>query len=113
MAHGHVKRYERNAGFGFIEVAGGDDVFVHHTALKDREYLLAGQRVEFDIEPGDRGPRAVNVRVTGEVSPERKNRPDWRRHRGGTPRFEGQEPPRKQAGTARVPTTGEPSDDQE
>ncbi len=90
MPQGHVKRYERNAGYGFIETEEGD-LFVHHTALKGCEFLLPGQRVEFDMEVGDRGPRAVNVRVTGEVSPKRKNSPDWRGHRGGAPRFEGQE----------------------
>jgi cold shock protein len=90
MPQGHVKRYERNAGYGFIETEAGD-LFVHHTALKDREFLLEGQQVEFDVETGDRGPRAINVRVTAEVSPKRKNHPDWRGHRGGAPRFEEQE----------------------
>lgn len=90
MPQGHVKRYERSAGYGFIETEEGD-LFVHHTALKGREFLLEGQQVEFTVEAGDRGPRAVNVRVTGEVSPKRKNDPDWRGHRGGAPRFEDQE----------------------
>jgi CspA family cold shock protein len=89
MPQGRVKRYQRNAGYGFIESEEGD-LFVHHTALADREFLLPGQQVEFQVEPGDRGPRAVNVRVTGEVAPERKNHPDWRGHRGGAPHFEGQ-----------------------
>jgi cold shock protein len=90
MPQGRVKRYERNSGFGFIDTPEGD-LFVHHTALKDREFLLVGQQVEFEVEQSDRGPRAVNVRVTGEVSPKRKYHPDWRGHRGGAPRFEGQE----------------------
>lgn len=90
MPQGRVKRYERNNGFGFIETPEGD-LFVHYSALKDREYLLEGQQVEFEVEQSDRGPRAVDVRVTGEVSPKRKNHPDWRGHRGGAPRFEGQE----------------------
>jgi CspA family cold shock protein len=90
MPQGRVKRYERKAGFGFIETAEGD-LFVHHTALKDREFLLAGQQVEYEIEQGDRGPRAVDVRVTEDVSPKRKNQPDWRRRRGGAPRFEGED----------------------
>ena len=90
MPQGHVKRYERNAGYGFIETEEGD-LFVHHTALKGREFLLPGQQVQFEVEAGDRGPRAVNVRVTSEVPPKRKNSPDWRGHRGGAPRFEGQE----------------------
>src|SRR5205823_4984465 len=90
MPHGRVKRYERNSGFGFIETEEGD-LFVHHSALADREFLLPGQQVEFQVAPGDRGPRAVNVRVTGEVSAERKNHPDWRGHRGSSPRFEVQD----------------------
>jgi CspA family cold shock protein len=89
MPQGQVKRYERNAGYGFIE-AGEGDLFVHHTGLKDREFLLEGQQVEFDVEAGERGPRAVNVRVTAEVAPKRKNHPDWRGHRGSAPRFEEQ-----------------------
>lgn len=100
MPQGRVKRYERKSGFGFIETPQGD-LFVHHTALKDREFLLEGQRVEFEVEQGDRGPRAVGVRVVEDVSPKRKNQPDWRRHRGGTPRFEGQE--RVQPGRAGKP----------
>jgi cold shock CspA family protein len=90
MPHGRVKRYQRNAGYGFIETEEGD-LFVHHTALIDREFLLTGQQVEFQVEPGDRGPRAIKVRVTGEVPADRKNQPDWRGHRGSAPRFEGQE----------------------
>ncbi len=91
MPHGVVKRYERNSGFGFIETEQGSDMFVHHTGLVGREFLLPGQRVEFEVETSDRGPRAVNVRVTGEVAPKRKNQPDWRGHRGSAPHFEGQE----------------------
>jgi cold shock protein len=91
MPQGRVKRYERNSGFGFIEREGEDDLFVHHSALKDREFLLAGQRVEFSVEQSDRGPRAVGVRVIEEVSPKRKHHPDWRGHRGGTPHFASQE----------------------
>jgi CspA family cold shock protein len=111
MPQGRVKRYERNAGYGFIETEQGD-LFVHHTALRDRELLLAGQQVEFQVEQGDRGPRAVNVRVIEEVSPKRKNQPDWRGRRGGTPRFEDQEPPpRRRARTTASRTGPSPSPD--
>ena len=124
MPHGRVKRYQRTAGFGFIETEEGD-LFVHHTALADREFLLEGQQVEFQVEAGDRGPRAVNVRVTGEVSLERKNNPDWRGHRGGTPRFEDQDRvlpararqrrprPVARAGTPATEHVGPPRDDGE
>jgi cold shock protein len=94
MPEGIVKRYERNSGFGFIETEEGD-LFVHHTALKDREFLLPGQKVEFQVEASDRGTRAVGVRVIEEVSPKRKNHPDWRGHRSGTPHFEDQRRPRR------------------
>src|SRR6187401_3485279 len=105
MPRGRVKRYERNAGFGFIEREGADDLFVHHSALKDREFLLAGQLVEFEIEPGERGPRAAGVRVIEDVSPKRKYQPDWRGHRGGAPHFASQDE-RRRAGAS-------PSDDEE
>jgi cold shock protein len=118
MPRGQVKRYQRNAGYGFIETETGD-LFVHHTALKEREFLLEGQQVEFEVEEGERGRRAINVRVTAEVSPKRKNHPDWRGHRGSAPRFEGQErvlpggrgrpstsrPPRRPGSAAAHPST--------
>src|SRR5258708_91154 len=111
MPHGRVKRYQRKAGFGFIETEEGD-LFVHHTALADREFLLEGQRGEFQTEEGARGRRAVNVRVTGEGAADRKTRPDWRGHRGGTPRFEDQArvlPARaRQRGPRPVPRAGTP-----
>src|SRR5207253_748261 len=96
MPQGRVKRYQRNSGYGFIETEEGD-LFVHHTALKDREFLLPGQKVEYHVEASDRGPRAVSVRVIEEVSPKRKNQPDWRGHRGGTPRFEDKRLPQRDA----------------
>jgi CspA family cold shock protein len=119
MPQGQVKRYARNSGFGFIETKEGD-IFVHHTALKDREFLLEGQQVEFEVEQGDRGPRAVDVRVTADVSPKRKNHPDWRGHRGGAPHFEGQErvipgragkPRRAPASPAKEARIGPPRDE--
>src|SRR4029079_7322463 len=96
MPHGRVKRYQRNAGYGFIETEEGD-LFVHHSALKDREFLLPGQEVEVEVANSDRGSRAVGVRVMEEVSPKRKNRPDWGGHRGGAPRFEDQRRGRRDA----------------
>jgi CspA family cold shock protein len=49
--------------FGFIEQAGGKDVFVHFSAIKADGFktLAEGDRVSFDIEQGDKGPAAVNV----------------------------------------------------
>jgi CspA family cold shock protein len=50
-------------GFGFINVEGQDDVFVHNSALDGVYELQAGQKVEFEIEDSPRGPRAVGVKV--------------------------------------------------
>ncbi|MFQ6341237.1 cold-shock protein, partial [Bacillus sp. AF62] len=51
-------------GFGFIEREGGDDVFVHFSAIQGEGYktLEEGQAVTFDLEQGQRGPQASNVR---------------------------------------------------
>ena len=60
---GTVKRW-LDRGFGFITVEGQDDeVFVHHTSLDGISELREGQKVEFEIEDGPKGPRAKNVKV--------------------------------------------------
>lgn len=63
MAIGTVKWFNSEKGFGFIEVEGGSDVFVHYSAIQQDGYktLEEGQRVEFDIVEGERGPQAENV----------------------------------------------------
>lgn len=60
---GKVKWFNAEKGFGFIEREGGDDVFVHFSAVKSEGYksLDEGQNVQFDIEQGQRGPQAINV----------------------------------------------------
>ncbi|WP_085992232.1 cold-shock protein [Oceanobacillus senegalensis] len=63
MNTGSVKWFNADKGFGFIEVEGGDDVFVHFSAIQGEGFktLEEGQSVTFDIEEGNRGPQAANV----------------------------------------------------
>ena len=63
METGKVKWFNGEKGFGFIEREGGEDVFVHFSAIQGEGYktLDEGQEVTFDIENGQRGPQAVNV----------------------------------------------------
>ena len=58
-----VKWFNADKGYGFIERDGGDDVFVHFSAIQSKGYksLNEGQRVQFDIEKGQRGDQAANV----------------------------------------------------
>ncbi len=62
---GTVKWFNASKGYGFIERQGGKDVFVHFSAIQADGYrtLQEGQRVEFDIVDGARGPQAANVIV--------------------------------------------------
>ncbi|MCL6516706.1 MULTISPECIES: cold-shock protein [Alicyclobacillus] len=63
MVQGTVKWFNAEKGYGFIQVEGGNDVFVHYTAINGEGFrtLEEGQRVEFDIVEGQRGPQAANV----------------------------------------------------
>ena len=60
---GTVKWFNSEKGFGFIEVPGENDVFVHFSAIQSEGFktLDEGQEVEFEIEEGNRGPQAKNV----------------------------------------------------
>ncbi|MBV6683428.1 cold-shock protein CspD [Bacillus sp. JRC01] len=63
MLQGKVKWFNAEKGFGFIEVEGKDDVFVHFSAIQGDGYksLEEGQDVTFEIVEGARGPQAANV----------------------------------------------------
>ena len=68
MPTGTVKWFNDAKGFGFIAPDdGGKDVFVHHTAIQSDGFrsLAEGQKVSFDVEQGQKGPQAANVRTTG------------------------------------------------
>ncbi len=64
MVQGTVKWFNAEKGYGFITVDGGDDVFVHHSAIIMSGYrsLEEGQRVELEIGQGQKGPQAESVR---------------------------------------------------
>ena len=65
MAQGTVKWFNNEKGYGFIAVDGGQDVFVHYTAIQSDGYksLEENQRVEFDVVQGPKGPQADAVRI--------------------------------------------------
>ncbi|MGG0203908.1 cold shock-like protein CspB [Bacillus mycoides] len=60
---GKVKWFNNEKGFGFIEMEGSEDIFVHFSAIQSDGYkaLEEGQEVSFDITEGNRGPQAANV----------------------------------------------------
>lgn len=65
MAQGTVKWFSAEKGYGFIEVDGGtQDVFVHYSAIDSSGFrsLNEGQKVEFEITTGPKGPQADHVR---------------------------------------------------
>jgi CspA family cold shock protein len=63
MAKGKVKWFNDAKGYGFISQDGGDDVFVHFTAIQGDGFktLAGGQDVEFEVMDGRKGPQASNV----------------------------------------------------
>jgi CspA family cold shock protein len=65
VAQGTVKWFNNEKGYGFIAVDGGQDVFVHYSAIQSDGYrsLDEGQRVEFEVAQGPKGPQADAVRI--------------------------------------------------
>lgn len=64
---GTVKWFNGSKGYGFIERDEGGDVFVHYSAIQGEGYrsLDEGQRVEFTVVEGEKGPQAQNVELVG------------------------------------------------
>ncbi|MBA2477361.1 MAG: cold-shock protein [Actinomycetota bacterium] len=64
MPEGTVKWFNAEKGYGFIAVDGGDDLFVHYSAIQTDGFktLDEGQRVEFEFSQGPKGPQADTVR---------------------------------------------------
>ena len=64
MVSGTVKWFNEKKGFGFIQQDGGGDVFVHHSAITMSGFrtLAEGDRVSFEVEQGQKGPSAKNVK---------------------------------------------------
>jgi cold shock protein len=65
MAQGTVKWFNAEKGFGFITLDGGEDVFVHYSAIDMSGYksLEEGQAVVFEVGTGSKGPQAESVRL--------------------------------------------------
>ena len=65
MEKGTIKWFSGEKGYGFIERESGGDVFVHHSDIVGTGFksLTEGDKVSFDVEQGDKGPKAANVTV--------------------------------------------------
>jgi cold shock protein len=63
---GTIKRVIRDRGFGFIKSTEGQEVFFHRSGLQNLNFdgLKEGENVDFEMEQGEKGPRAINVRPT-------------------------------------------------
>ena len=67
---GKVKWFDATKGYGFIQREGGSDVFVHYSSIVGEGFrsLFEGQRVEFEVEEGLKGPQASNVSTIGSIN---------------------------------------------
>ena len=63
---GTIKKVVRDRGFGFIHADDGREIFFHRSSLQRLNFdtLMEGEKVEFDVERGEKGPRAINVRAS-------------------------------------------------
>jgi len=76
MATGRVKWFNNAKGYGFVRPdEGGEDLFVHYSYIQMEGYksLKAGQPVEYEVQPANKGFHAVNLRADGEYTAEADN----------------------------------------
>ena len=66
MVNGTVERWLDYRGFGFIKGEDGKDIFVHNSDIEGKNSLTAGEKVEFEVTAGNKGPRAVKVKQISE-----------------------------------------------
>ena len=63
MTNGTIKKLVAERGFGFIEAEDGKEYFFHRSAVENFDSIMGGEKVTFEIEPSQKGPRANKVRV--------------------------------------------------
>ena len=66
MTVGTVARWLDGRGFGFIKCEDGKEVFVHNSDIQGKSSLIEGEKVEFEVIAGDKGPKAVKVKPISE-----------------------------------------------
>ena len=59
---GTIKWYNTRKGYGFVQGEDGKDIFVHRTSVPTGTFLKEGDKVEFDIESSEKGPKAINIK---------------------------------------------------
>jgi CspA family cold shock protein len=59
---GAIKWYNSRKGYGFIEGEDGKDIFVHRTSVPTGTFLNEGDKVEYEVEESERGPKAINIK---------------------------------------------------
>ena len=66
MTKGTVARWLGDRGFGFIKCEDGKEIFVHNSDIQGKSSLIEGEKVEFEVTQGDKGPRAAKVKPISE-----------------------------------------------